>query len=135
MRPAGHPGLLPSGRSPIGTRNIGRVRLVRTRRQLLRRTRLTPAKRTRFSYRWCVRGSRGRVTAVFSAASAPPGPSWWPPGTRPHLKGTGGNRRVRPGSSMRRLRSAYPRLARMIDGSSAAPESPRVFGVGRGRVR
>ena len=43
-------------RSPIGPRNIGRIRLGLTRRQLSR-IRVKPVRRTRRSYVYCVKGS------------------------------------------------------------------------------
>src|SRR3954468_6005729 len=54
--------------SPIGPRNIGRIRLARTRVQLLRLP-VKPLRRTRWSYRYCVKGRSGPVTAVFSSRS------------------------------------------------------------------
>ena len=60
---AGRRGCL-ARRSPIGPRNIGRVRIGLTRAQLLRRV-PTPRRRTRRSWRWCVKGSKGVVSAAF----------------------------------------------------------------------
>ncbi len=59
-------GLCLARRSPIGPRNIGRIRLGHTRARLLRLP-VRPPRRTRRSLRYCVRRSRGRVTAVFSS--------------------------------------------------------------------
>src|SRR4051794_22779266 len=53
-----------ASRAPIGRRNIGRVRLGRTRRTLARLPGL--ARRTRHSYRFCVKGGAGSVSAAFS---------------------------------------------------------------------
>ena len=114
-------------RSPIGPRNIGRVRLRLTRRALLRRV-PAPRRRTKRSWRWCVKGGKGRVSAAFTkrgrvALVATTAPSH-------------GNRRVRPGSRRRVLRRAYPRgraVGRAI--VRANRRSPRLFGVRRGRVR
>ena len=61
-------GVCLSRRSPIGPRNIGRIRLGYTRARLLRVPVRAP-RRTARSLRYCVKGSRGRVTAVFSSRS------------------------------------------------------------------
>ena len=114
-------------RAPIGPRNIGRVRLGLRRRALLRRV-PAPRRRTKHSYRWCVKGGRGTVSAAFNnhgrvalvATTAP----------------RHGNRRVHPGSSTRTLRRAYPRhraVGRAI--VRANPRSPRLFGVRHRKVR
>jgi len=90
-------------RSPIGPRNIGRIRLTYTRRRL-RRLAIKPARTTRRSWRYCVRRSKGTVRAVFSAKG------------RVELVATTarghGNRGVRPGSSVKKLRRAYRRRRR-----------------------
>ena len=122
------PGRCLSRRSPIGPRNIGRIRLGRTRAQLLRVPVNAPS-RTRRSYRYCVTGRSGRVTAVFSSSRG-----------RVRLVATTarghGNRRVRVGSSARRFLSAYRRARRIGRGLYRAnPHSPRLFGIRRGRVR
>ncbi len=118
-----------SRRSPIGPRNIGRIRLGSTRARLLG-LRVEPPRRTGRSYRYCVKGSSGRVTAVFSSRSS-----------RGRVRlvtttaGGHGNRRVRVGSSSRRLFAAYPRARRIRSGLYRAnPRSPRLFGIRRGRV-
>ena len=116
-------------RSPIGPRNIGRIRLGFTRSRLTRRIR--PSRRGRLVTRWCVKRSRGRVSAVFAKRSSR---------SRAVLVVTTaaghGNRRVRVGSSARTLRRAYRRLRRVSRGVYRAnPSSPRLFGVRRGRVR
>jgi hypothetical protein len=114
-------------RAPIGPRNVGRVRLGLTRRQLLRRV-PAPRRRTKHSWRWCVKGGRGTVSAAFTrrgrvalvATTAP----------------RHGNRRIHPGTRVRALRRAYRRtraLGRTL--LRANPRSPRLFGVRRGRVR
>ena len=54
-------------RSPIGPRNIGRVRLARTRARLA--ARIGPSRTGRLVTRWCVKRSRGRVSAVFTSRS------------------------------------------------------------------
>jgi hypothetical protein len=116
-----------SRRSPIGPRNIGRVRIGFTRRRL-NRLRIRPVRRTARSFRYCVRRSRGRVTAVFGR------------GGRVVLVTTTapahGNRGVRPGAPAARLRTAYPRRRGIGRGLIRSwPRSPRVVGVRKGRVR
>jgi hypothetical protein len=115
-----------SRRLPIGRRNIGRVRVGYTRRRLLR-LRVQPVRRTRRSYRYCVKRSKGRVTAVFSRRGRVVLVTTT---ARSH-----GNRRVRPGRSARSLR-AYPRRRAFGRGLFRAnPRSRRLIGVRRGRVR
>ena len=124
---AGRRGCL-ARRSPIGPRNIGRVRLGYTRRQAIRRIRPKPIRRTRRTFRWCVKRSSGKVVAVFGKRR------------RIQLAVTRarahGNRRLRPGSRGRALRRAYPRRRRILRGVFRAnARSPRLIGVRRGRVR
>jgi hypothetical protein len=123
-------GCLP-GRAPIGTRNVGRVRLGRTRGQLLRRVRVRPVRRTRYSYRWCAHGSRGHVVAVFSRGAGS--------GRARLVVTTVGGHRMRGvgrGAGLLRLQSRFPGARRLGRGLyRARPHSPRVFGVRRGRVR
>ena len=113
-------------RSPIGPRNIGRVRLGMTKRQLLRRV-PAPRRRTKRAWRWCVKGGGGTVRAAFNRKG------------RVELALTTaprhGNRRIHPGISTRRLRAAYPRrraIGRAL--FRANPRSPRLIGVRRGKV-
>jgi hypothetical protein len=113
-------------RAPIGPRNIGRVRLGYTRRRLLRLP-VKPVRRTPRSYRYCVKRSRGQVSAVFSRRG------------RVVLVATSarlhGNRAVRPGRRRRALR-AYPGRVPLGRGLFRAhPRSRRLIGVRRGRVR
>jgi streptogramin lyase len=115
-----------SRRSPIGPRNVGRVRLGLSRRRLLALPVRSP-RRTRRSLRWCVKRSRGKVTAVLS------------PHGRARLVVTTaavhGNRRVRPGARVSRL-SAYPSRVALGGGLyRATPGSPRLIGTRGGRVR
>ncbi len=115
-----------SHRSPIGPRNIGRVRLGLTRKQLAPRVPGASSQRRRTS-RWCVRFSRGSVRAALTRRG------------RVALVATTaarhGNRGVRPGRSSRSLR-AYPRRKRIGRGLyRATSRSPRLIGVRRGRVR
>jgi hypothetical protein len=123
---AGGPGCL-ARRAPIGPRNIGRVRLGLTRRQLLRRV-PAPRRRTKRSWRWCVKGGKGTVAAAFTrkgrvalvATTAP----------------RHGNRRIHAGARLGAVRRSYPR-ARALGHAllRANPRSPRLLGVRRGRVR
>jgi hypothetical protein len=113
-------------RSPIGPRNIGRVRLGMTKRRLLRRV-PAPRRRTKRAWRWCVKGGGGTVRAAFNRKG------------RVELALTTaprhGNRRIHPGISTRRLRAAYPRrraIGRAL--FRANPRSPRLIGVRRGKV-
>jgi hypothetical protein len=114
-------------RSPIGPRNIGRVRLGLTRARL-RTLRVQPIEITRRSYRYCAKTSSGAVVAVFSRRG------------RVALVLTTasghGNRRVRPGSRARAFRRAYPRRRAIARGLyRAGPRSRRLIGVRNGRVR
>ena len=123
---AGVPGCL-ARRAPIGPRNIGRIRLRLTRRQLLRRV-PAPRRETRRSWRWCVKGGRGAVSAAFDARG------------RVALVATTaprhGNRRIHPGTGVRTLKRAYPRSRALGRGLVRANRrSPRLLGVRRGRVR
>ena len=120
-------GLCLARRSPIGPRNVGRVRIGYRRGQMLTRVKPQPVRQTRRSYRWCVKRSRGRVIAVFGRRG------------RARLVLTTalshGNRGVRPGRSARKL-SAYPTRRRVMRGLyRATPRSPRLIGTRRGRVR
>jgi hypothetical protein len=114
-------------RSPIGPRNIGRVRLGYTRARL-RRVRVKLVGKTKRSYRFCVKKSSRRVSAVFSRR----GRSVLVVTTSPGH----GNRGVRPGVSARVLRRAYSRRRALGRGLYRANrKSPRLFGVRKGRVR
>jgi hypothetical protein len=114
-------------RSRVRRRVIAGIRLGQTRRGLLRK-RVTPLRRTRRSFRYCVTRSRGRVSAVFNRRG------------RVELVTTtaGGHRavRVRPGVSVKAMRRAYPYRRAFGRGLfRAGRRSPRVVGVRRGRVR
>ena len=114
-------------RSPIGPRNVGRVRLGYTRRRL-QRLPVKPVRKTRRSYRYCVKKSSGRVSGVFSRRGRVVLVA-----TTAHVHG---NRRLRPGASRQALRRAYPRrraVGRGIYRANAG--SRRLIGVRRGRVR
>jgi len=117
-------------RSPIGPRNIGRIRVGYTRRQLLR-VPVKPISRTRYRYTYCVKGGSGRVTAVFSSRSRRGRVELVTTTGRGH-----GNRRVRVRSRTPIFRRAYTRR-KLVGGGlfRANPRSPRLFDVRRGRVR
>jgi hypothetical protein len=117
-------------RSPIGPRNIGRIRLGYTRARLLRLPVRVP-RRTPRTLRYCVKGSRGRVTAVFGSRSPRAPVKLVVTTARGH-----GNRRVRVGSNAGRFRRAYPNRVRVARGLYRAQRhSRRMFGIRRGRVR
>jgi hypothetical protein len=121
------PGRCLARRSPIGPRNIGRVRIGYTRRRL-QQLPVQPVEKTRRSYRYCVKRSSGRVTAVFSKRGRVVLVTTT---ARAH-----GNRGVRPGSSGRALRRAYSRRTTVGGGLYRANRhSPRLIGVRNGRVR
>jgi hypothetical protein len=114
-------------RSPIGPRNVGRIRLGFTRKRL-RALPVQPVGTKRRSFRYCVKGGSGRVTALFSRRG------------RVTIvlttAATHGNRRLRPGSPARRLERAYPRRVKVARGLFRANRhSPRLIGVRRGKVR
>jgi hypothetical protein len=116
-------------RAPVGARGIGRIRLGLTRSALARR--IGPSRRGKQVTRWCVKRSRGRVSAVFAGRSRRGRAVLVTTTARGHR-----SRGVGPGSSTRSLRRAYPRLRRVARGVfRASPSSPRLFGVRRGRVR
>ena len=124
------PGRCLSRRSPIGPRNIGRIRLGYTRAQILRRVRVQPERRTARTYRYCVTGRTGVVTAVFSSRSRRARVRLVTTTARGH-----GNRRVRVGSRSATFARAYSRRRRVARGIfRASPRSPRLFGVRRGKV-
>ena len=83
----------------------------------------------RRSYRYCVKGSHaGRVSAVFSRRGRV--------ALVTTTAGVHGNRRLRPGSSLRALRRAYPRRRALGRGLYRANgRSPRLIGFRGGRVR
>ena len=114
-------------RSPIGPRNIGRIRIGYTRARLGRLP-VQPVRKTRRSYRYCVKASSGRVTAVFSRRGRV---ALVTTTARAH-----GNRGVRPGASAGTVRRAYSRRVAVGRGLYRANRrSPRLIGVRNGRVR
>jgi predicted acyl esterase len=123
-------GVCLSRRSPIGPRNIGRIRLGHTRARMLRVPVRVP-RRTARSLRYCVNRSRGRVTAVFAGRSRRARSKLVVTTARGH-----GTRRTRVGTRASRFRRSYPRRVRVGRGLYRARRgSPRLFGLRRGRVR
>ena len=111
----------------VGSLAVGRIRLGRTKRALLRRA-PRPVVRSRRAWRYCVRGSGGRVLVGFSGG----GRARLVLSTaRGHSRG-----RIRRGASLRSLRHAYS-LRRRGPGLYAGTGRGHrvVFGVRRGRVR
>jgi hypothetical protein len=114
-------------RSPIGPRNVGRVRLGYTRSRL-QRIPVTPIRKTRRAFHYCVKRSSGRVTAVFSRRGRV---ALVTTTARVH-----GNRLLRPGAPARAVRRAYSRRRAIRPGLYRANRrSRRLIGVRRGRVR
>jgi len=113
--------------APIGRRGIGRVRLGMTRKALARRL-PAPQRKTRRSWRWCVKGGTGMVSAAFTKS-----------GRVALVASTAsrrGKRAVSPGSSTSLLRRRYPhrtRVGRAI--VRANPRSTRIVGLRAGKVR
>ena len=118
-------------RSPIGPAWIGRLKLGLTRKQLGSSPRLasvTAPSKTSKRYRYCVKGSKGRVTAVFGK------------GTRVELliatAGSYGNRGVHPGVSLRKAKRTFRGLRRVSKTVyRLSRRSRRIIGVGKGKVR
>jgi hypothetical protein len=119
-----------SRRASLGPKNLGRIRLNRTRSSL-QRLRVQPRSRSSRSLRYCVRSSSGRVVAVFSSRSRR-GRARLVTSTAPLHR----MRRVGRGVSARRLARAFPHRVRIARGIYRARRgSRRLFGVRRGRVR
>jgi acid phosphatase type 7 len=114
-------------RARVGSLRLGRIGLGRTRRALLLRA-PRPTDRGRRAWRYCVRGSRGRVLVGFSGGGRV---QLVLSTARGHSRG-----RIRRGASVRRLRRAYS-LRRRGPGTYAGTGRGHrvVFGVRRGRVR
>jgi len=107
-----------SRRTAIGRRGIGRVRLGMTRRALARRL-PAPRSKTKRSWRWCLKGGKGTLSAAFSKAGRVALVARTPAGTtRAQLKRRYPHRRALGGSLVR-----------------AGTRSTRVFGVRGGKVR
>ena len=114
-------------RSPIGPRNIGRVRLGMTKATLARRV-PAPVRKTKRSWRWCVKGGKGTVSAAFTRKGKVALVSTTAP--------SHGNRGVHPGSRAKTLRARYSRRKALSPSLVRANKrSPRLFGVRAGRVR
>jgi hypothetical protein len=118
-------------RSSIGRTNIGRLKLGLTRRRLGASPRLASIRapsKTSKRYRYCVKGSRGHVTAVFGKA------------TKVELliatAGRYGNRGAHPGVSLRKAKRTFRGL-RHVSASvyRLSRSSRRILGVRKGRVR
>ena len=118
-----------SRRAPIGPRGVGRVRLGDTPARAARRTGIAPAATTPHSLRWCVKGSRARVVAVYAGrARRARLIATTAPGHR--LRGVGA------GTTERALLRRFPRARRLGRGlRRAGPRSRRRFRVRSGRVR
>ena len=120
-----------SRRAPIGPRNIGRVRIGYSRGRLRRRVAPAAVRRGRRVHHWCVKRSRGRVSAVFSGASARGGVRLVTTTGPRHVLRTIGR-----GARVGRLHRRFPAARRLGRGLlRAGPRSARVFGTRGGRVR
>jgi len=107
-----------SRRAAIGPRGIGRVQLGMTRKALARRL-PAPRRKTKRSWRWCLKGGKGTLSAAFTKAG------------RVALVA-----RTPSGTTRAQLRRRYPH--RRSVGRSivrAGKRSSRVFGVRGGKVR
>jgi Tol biopolymer transport system component len=121
------PGGCLARRSPIGPRNIGRVRIGLTGAELLRRV-PPPRRRASRFWRWCVKRSSGSVTAAFTRRGRV---ALVATTARSH-----GNRGVLPGALATRLLRGYPSARALGHGLfRARRHSPRLIGVSRGKVR
>jgi hypothetical protein len=90
----------------------------------------TPAK-TRRSFRYCVKDSRGYTAAVFSSPRRSARARLVVTTVRGH-----GNARARVGSRTTKFRRTYRHRVRVARGLyRGGPRSPRIFGLSRGRVR
>ncbi|MGI8460636.1 MAG: MBL fold metallo-hydrolase [Solirubrobacterales bacterium] len=117
-------------RAPVRPGNVAGVRLGRTREQIASRVGVDPVEIGRRSQRWCVRGSTGSVSAVFSKASEEGVARLVATTARSHRQ-----RRLGAGASERRLLDRLPRADRIgANLYRAAPRSARLYGVRRGRV-
>jgi len=118
-------------RSRVGRGRIGRLKLGVTRKRLRSAPRLaslTAPSKTSKRYRYCVKASRGRVSAVFGK------------GTRVSLliatARRYGNRGVHPGVSLRKAKRTFRGLRRLSKTVyRLSPSSRRIIGVRKGKVR
>jgi endoglycosylceramidase len=129
--PAAHRRACLPRRATVGHRSVGRVRLGDTRGRTLTRAPVAPESTTAYAYRWCVKGSTGRVVAVFGGRSS---------GSRMRLvatTATGHRKRgAGPGAGLRALLRRFPRATRLTGGAyRSGPGSRHLFGVRGGRVR
>ena len=106
-------------RPAIGSRGVGRVRLGYSRAALARRVPVAPVRRTRDIQRFCTKRRSGSVTAVFSKRS-----------------GVGRVELILSTARSAAFQRSYPTRRRIAPGLfRASPESTRLLGVSRGRVR
>ncbi len=106
-------------RPAIGSRGVGRIRLGYTRGALARRVAVAPVRRTRDAYRYCTKRRSGSVAAVFSRRSR-----------------SGRVELILSTARAPAFRRAYPNRRRIAPGLfRASPDSRRLLGVRRGRVR
>jgi GDSL-like Lipase/Acylhydrolase family len=118
-------------RSSLSPAGIGRLKLGLTRKQLVGSPRLATVRtssRTSKRYRYCVKRSRGHVTAVFGK------------GTKVDLliatAGSYGNRGVHPGVSLRNAKRTFRGLRRVSKTVYRfSRSSRRIIGVRKGKVR
>ena len=111
----------------IGRRGIGPIRLGANRRELLGLPEKA-VRRTRRSFRYCVKDSRGRVDAVVSRRGRVVVVTTTVP--------SHGDRRVRPGSRHKAFRDAYPHAEALGAGLyRTSARARQIVGIRRGRVR
>jgi hypothetical protein len=118
-------------RSSVAPAGIGRLKLGLTRKQLRGSPRLATVRtssKTSKRYRYCVKRSKGHVTAVFGK------------GTKVDLlvatAGAYGNRGVHPGVSLRKAKRTFRGLRRVSKTVyRLSRSSRRIIGVRKGRVR
>jgi hypothetical protein len=117
-------------RSPVGRARLGRLKLGLTRKRLAASRRLAavlPVKSSK-RYRYCVKRSSERVTAVFGK------------GTKVELviarAARYGNRGVTPGVSLRKAKRTFSGLRHVSGGVyRLSRQSRRILGIRKGKVR
>jgi lysophospholipase L1-like esterase len=118
-------------RARIGARGVRRIQLGATRAALRRRVEVSPARRTKTAFLYCVRGGAGRVAAVFSSRRRRAGVALvltTAPGHR--------TRGVHTGSSRASLLRAFPNRRSLGSGFFlASARSHKLFWVSKGRVQ
>ncbi len=122
-------GLCLPGDERLATHGVGGVRLGATRARLTRLT-VKPRRAGKQVLRWCVDGERGGVRAVLSGRGSK---------SRARLIASTaevpGTRALKPGSSLRTVRKAFPRLRRVAPGVyRAGPRSNRLIGTRAGKL-